>query len=104
MCRQWKDSFEAFEKWAIESGYVETECRNTLTTLDRIDVNGNYSPDNCRLTTQKEQMRNVRYNHYEVVDGKKMTIAEISEKYGIPYSRILQRVNKYGYSIADAIK
>ena len=58
VCEEW-NSFEAFEKWAIENGYDESAERGKCT-IDRIDPYGDYSPDNCRWITIQEQQHNKR--------------------------------------------
>lgn len=54
VCQEWTNSFLSFYEWAMESGY-----RQGLT-IDRIDVDGNYEPSNCRWITNEEQQRNKR--------------------------------------------
>lgn len=63
VCNEWNNDFVVFQKWAYENGFRED------LTLDRIDVNGDYSPENCRWVSQKEQSRNRTTNKYLTVNG-----------------------------------
>ena len=96
VCDEWKD-FEAFEKWAYENGFKEG------LTLDRIDVNGNYEPNNCRWITHKEQQSNRRDNVYITFNGERRTVQQWSEITGIKKSTIQRRM-KLGWDEKDLLK
>lgn len=59
VCDAWDESFDAFKTWSEENGYDETAAYGECT-IDRIDVNGNYEPGNCRWVSMAEQNRNKR--------------------------------------------
>lgn len=102
MCDDWKNDYSKFREWALATGYNYDAPRGECT-IDRINTDGNYEPSNCRWTTQKEQMNNVSYNHYEEYNGEKHTIAEWADIYDIPYSLLFNRINRYGYKIEEAL-
>lgn len=86
VCKEWKDSFDNFYKWSIQNGYSDD------LTIDRIDANGNYCPENCRWATLKEQQRNKRNTIKCEVLGIEKPLSEWCEianvKYGKAYSRL----------------
>lgn len=102
MCDEWKDDFMAFHDWAIANGYDETAPRGQCT-VDRIDVNGNYEPRNCRIVTQMEQMQNTRKNHFITYQGETLTIAEWSRRTGIRQEKIRNRIVKLGWTPERAL-
>lgn len=87
VCDQWQD-FEAFYAWACQTGFVPGD------TIDRIDVNGNYSPDNCRWATPKQQARNKRTNRYITFEGVTLSMAEWADKLGVRYALFNSRASK----------
>lgn len=86
MCERWRDDFEAFlaDMGACPKGY----------TLDRIDVNGNYEPGNCRWATPKQQARNTRSNVMVSFQGRQMVASELAELLGRDASLVLWHVHK----------
>lgn len=89
ICDEWKDDYKAFKAWSLGNGY-----RDDLS-IDRINNDGDYSPDNCRWATNTEQMNNTRANVRITVGDETHTIAEWSYITGIPRCRLYKRV-KYG--------
>jgi len=63
--------------------------------LDRINVNGNYEPDNCRWITRKQNMNNTRRSRYIEYNGIIKTVSEWSDELNIPYKRLLARLNNW---------
>lgn len=98
VCDEWmgEDGVENFYKWAVANGYKED------LTIDRIDVNGNYEPSNCRWATRQEQRRNTRSNRWITVNGEKRLISEWAKLKNISASTISSRI-KRGMSEYDAV-
>lgn len=98
ICDEWlgENGFKNFYEWAMQNGYT-----NKLT-IDRIDVNGNYEPNNCRWTTMKVQNNNLRSNRRITIDGVTHTISEWSEIVGINRGTISSRLRK-GMTEEDAV-
>lgn len=89
ICDEWFNDFNIFQQWALENGYGED---NKGLSIDRIDVNGNYEPDNCRWTTQIIQCRNQRMPKNNTSGFKGVCLHKASNKYvaqiSINYKRI----------------
>jgi len=86
VCDEWACDFERF--------LAEMGERPIGTTLDRIDVNGPYSPENCRWATVKVQARNKRHHRYVTHDGKSMPLSQACEATGVNYRSALYRLNR----------
>lgn len=96
VCEEWKNNFMSFYNWAIDNGYKDD------LTIDRIDSDKNYCPENCRWITYKQQANNKRNNHFVEYKGKKYTISQLAEEKNIKYDILLYRINK-GWDLEDAI-
>ena len=96
ICPEWTD-FSNFNDWAMSSGYDKS------LTLDRIDVNGDYSPTNCRWVNMTTQNRNRRDTFYVEYEGNKVALRDLCDQLKLPHSRIYQRITKYGYSLEEAL-
>lgn len=108
VCDEWlgKDGIVNFYKWAISSGYKEEKLPNGRNkwTLDRIDNNGNYEPNNCRWATALQQQNNTRHNRILEYKGEKLTLSEISRKYNIDVSTLHHRLKKYNLDVEKSIE
>lgn len=96
ICDEWKNDYYAFEKWALENGYQDD------LTIDRIDVNGNYEPNNCRWANATQQANNRRNNKMIEYNGEIDTLANWSRKFNVKYSSLQYQLSK-GLSFEEAL-
>ena len=95
VCKEWQE-YPKFKKWAIDNGYSDN------LSIDRINVNGNYEPLNCRWVTMKIQSINKRTSHKITYNGSTLTVTEWNNKMGYKKGLIADRLSK-GWNIERAI-
>ena len=96
ICDKWKNDFNSFYDWAIRNGYADN------LTIDRIDVDGNYNPSNCRWATMQQQHRNTRRNVFVEINGVKKVLIDWCGYYKIKYTTVLSRIYS-GWEMVKAI-
>lgn len=96
MCDDWAHSFTKFYKWAISNGYDDN------LTIDRIDNNKGYSPDNCRWATKTQQVRNRTNTKYVTYKGEVKPLAEWCDILNLNYNTTWTRLHKYRWSVEKA--
>ena len=96
ICDVWIDSFEEFRDWAETNGY-----RNDLS-IDRIDNDKGYGPDNCRWVTNQEQQANTRNNTNLTLNGESHHISEWARIIGISQSALSHRLRR-GWDVTKAL-
>lgn len=96
VCKEWKNDFTAFRGWATSNGYCED------LTIDRIDNDGDYRPENCRWVTMKEQNSNKRSSLLLTYDDETHTITEWAKIKGITKWTLVWRIRN-GWSIEKAL-
>jgi len=96
VCQEWQE-YVPFRTWALSNGYKEG------LSIDRIDNDGGYSPENCRFTTMKEQSRNRRTTRYITHNGETKCLAAWAEDNGIDVSKLHYRL-KHGWGMDKALK
>ena len=99
VCDEWQ-TYENFRDWALANGYDPTAKRG-VTTIDRIDNEKGYSPENCRFVTLTENQRNRRDTRRFLFDGQMLTTGEVSEITGTSVQLIGERLRR-GWSIERA--
>lgn len=95
ICNEWLNDFKAFYNWAIENGY------KSGLSIDRIDVNDNYTPKNCRFVSMEIQNVNKKSNVFIEYKGETRTLSEWCEKLNLKYSTTYMRLNR-GWNIEKA--
>lgn len=100
ICDEWLNSYDIFKEWALSHGYSDD------LSIDRIDVNGNYEPNNCRWADWKTQANNKRPKKRNVmwtIDGTTKPAIDWCEEYGVSYETATYRINHKGMSVYEAL-
>ena len=92
MCEEWKNDFMCFYNWSMANGYSDS------LSIDRVDNNKGYTPDNCRWADNMTQTLNRSITKYVEVNGKFYTIPQLSKLYNININCLYARAKKYGYT------
>lgn len=95
ICEDWK-VFENFQKWALANGYSDE------LSIDRIDNNSNYCPENCRWVNNKVQANNKRSNRYLTYKNKTQTVSQWADELGIKYNTIHERLRR-GWNVEKTL-
>lgn len=96
MCQEWLNNYAAFEEWALTHGFQDG------LAIDRIDNDGDYSPENCRFVTLKENNQKRRTTRYYTIDGVTKNLQQWCDEYGMCRGTVHDRLEK-GWSIKDAL-
>lgn len=86
ICDEWLSDPETFVRWSIENGYDEG------LTIDRVDNNGNYCPENCRWVTKAENNQNRRSSRYYTYNGKTQNLQKWCDEYNASRSMVNKRL------------
>lgn len=89
VCKNWINNYRAFEQWALKNGYNDT------LTIDRIDNDSNYEPQNCRWVTRAEQNKNKRNNVYVIYNGNKILLKDYAKKNNLNYKSLHKKYLRY---------
>jgi len=87
VCEDW-DRFEPFQVWALANGYADN------MSIERIDVDGHYHPDNCKWIPLSAQPLNTRRVVWVTIDGERMRLKDAAKHSAVPYTTACERVRK----------
>ena len=96
VCNEWLNDFKTFYDWSMAHGYADN------LTIDRIDVNGNYEPSNCRWVTMEEQASNKTNNVFITYNNETHTLTEWAKILNVNYKNLWQRIVKRKWAIERA--
>lgn len=96
VCDEWKN-YEAFATWARANGY------NDNLSIERIDNDGNYCPENCTWIERGKQARNRGTTFHVIYNGRDMSLAEACEIANMPYKQVFARIKYMGWSVDEAL-
>lgn len=100
VCDEWLNpntGFDSFVEWSLSHGYADN------LTLDRVDVEKGYSPNNCRWITLQSQNRNKRDSLYVEYKGEKVLLIDLCEKLELSYDTVHNRIYSLGWTVEKAI-
>lgn len=97
ICKEW-DDFAVFRDWALGAGYNDT------LSIERIDVNGNYCPENCTWIERRLQAKNTRQSKIYEYNGLKMCHNDWARYLGIDPSTLTERIRRHGLSYALSMR
>lgn len=100
VCEQWtgEQGLLNFYNWSINNGYADN------LSIDRINHEENYEPSNCRWADAITQANNTRWNVFLEYNGEKHTFAEWGRTRNIKAVTLFNRINRYGWSIGEALE
>lgn len=98
VCEEWLGDSNKFVKWSLDNGYKKG------LTIDRIDNNGNYCPENCRWVDRFVQANNKRSNLNIEYNGKVQTLKQWCKELNIPYRQTHKRIYTYHWDIKRAFE
>ena len=101
VCEEWLNDYFKFKEFLYSNGYDENAPFGQCT-VDRIDNNKDYCPENCRIVPMKFQALNKYSNHFITYNGKQMTVTEAAELNGLTNSQVFNRLNK-GWNMERAL-
>lgn len=97
VCDEWNNDFVAFHDWALANGYAYD------LTIDRIDVDGDYEPSNCRWATNEQQSINRRSNIHIKIGNATKTLSEWCKIFEVDYKKVNARYKRNGFESIDRL-